>query len=174
MNFFCCGVKYSTNDPQTYFNIEKYRTKKVLKKFVGNKKVQHEEIYFIHCKKNDCIKTYIRRYSTPASTRQSLIEEEIINKKKTSLQFKSEQLKNLDYVSITAPVYRLAPQSKTVPFVYGKVEGSTTQRRRYLNETGYADYNCLSMPINIYKTESMKLNKKLLNLDCEKGKERLE
>lgn len=151
MNFYCCGVKYNTNDPETYLNIEKYRTKKILKKIVGSKKVHHEDIYFIHCKKNDCIKTYIRRYSTQTSIRKGLIEKEEINKKKASLQFKAEQLKNLDYVSIPTPVLSLTPQSKTIPFVYGKVEDSTTQRRRYINETGYADYNCIDMPVKVYK-----------------------
>jgi len=153
MKFYCCGVRYSTNDPETYLNIEKYRTKKLIKNKVGNKKVNHEDIYFVHCKKNDCIKTYIKRYSTNTSITKGLLEEEILSKRKASLMFKAAQFKNLDYISIPTPVIKLAPQSKTIPFVYGKTEDATTQRRRYINETGYADYEPIILPITISKLE---------------------
>ena len=149
MKFYCCGVRYSTNDPDTYLNIERYRTKKLIKKIVGNKNVHLEDVYFLFCKKNECIKTYIYRYSTEASVRKGLLEEEIINKRKASLQFKQEQIKNLEYRSIPTPLIKLAPQSKKIPFVYGKVENSTTQRRRYINETGYADYEYINLPVSI-------------------------
>lgn len=151
MKFYCCGLKYSTNDPDTYLNIERYRTKKPIKNMVGNKKVHHEDVYFLFCKKNDCIKAYIYRYSTQTSSKKALLEEEIINKRKAALQFKQEQFKNLEYVSIPTPLIKLAPQSKTIPFVYGKVEDGTSQRRRYINETGYADYEYINLPVYVIR-----------------------
>lgn len=149
MNFYCCGVKYSTTDPDTYLNIEKYQTKKLLKTSVRKKKVHHEDIYFLHCKKNDCIKTFIKRYSTKTSITKGHLETEEISRRKASLEFKAKNLKNMKYISIPTPMLKLVPQSKTIPFVYGKVEDPTTQRRRYVNETGYADYEWIEQPVKI-------------------------
>lgn len=147
MNFFCCGLKYSTNDPGTYFCIEKYKTKKLLKQFVGEYKVKWEDIYFIHCKKNDCIKTYIFRYAITKTGKKKLLEREEISKRKASLEFKAKYLNNLRYVSLPVPFYKNLKQAKTVPFVYGKTTGSETQQRRYIDESGYADYETMFTPV---------------------------
>lgn len=147
MNFYCCGVRYSTNDPDTYFCIEKYSSKKPIKQVIGKQKIKQEDIYFIYCKKNDCIKTYIFRYSITRSGKKKLIEKEVISKRKASLEFKAKYLNNLKYKQIPMPFYKSLKQSKTIPFVYGKVTGSQTQQRRYIDESGYADYECINTPV---------------------------
>ena len=152
MNFYCCGVKYSTTDPKTYLYIERFKTKKPIAQSAGCKKIHHEDVYFLECVKNDCYKTFIYSYTGEKSNRANLYEITEIKSKKDSLKFKEKQLnlKNLISNPLPIPTCKIVPQSKTIPFVYGKIEDSTTQRRRYINETGYADCSCIEQPVKIY------------------------
>ena len=63
MKFCCCGLVYSTNDPETYWCIEKYKMRTPSIEKVGGFKVEKELVYALFCKKNGCLKLEIHRYS---------------------------------------------------------------------------------------------------------------
>ena len=62
MAFLCCGVKYSKNDPDTYWCIDTDVLEKPTKKTIKNLKVLKEKVEILTCKKNGCTKIQIFRY----------------------------------------------------------------------------------------------------------------
>lgn len=159
MRMICCGVSYDTNSPDTYWCISKYKTKELLKRFVGRDKVTKEEIYVLLCKKNGCSKVEIHRYGKPRLIKtksgkeklsKNLLERTYINSSKGAVSFISQFQNNFIQILIPEPIKNVN-SSKTIPFVYGKVEDGTTQSERYINETGYRNKNSIHSEVKTYK-----------------------
>ena len=63
MKIYCCGLVYSTQDPETYWCIETYHLKKPVDNIIGGKRVFKQIIYALCCKKNGCCKIEIHSYT---------------------------------------------------------------------------------------------------------------
>lgn len=147
MSFICCGIKYSKNDPDTYWCIDTDINKPVQKKYVGNDRVVKEVVDSLTCKKNGCLKVKITRYG-------------ILRGRKKILEVESLSGRNaFDYLEATANVrerqplacpMQSVPFSKYIDYCYGKVLSPTTQRARYLNEQDWASKDVIKTPV---KTE---------------------
>lgn len=135
MSVICCGVKYSKNDPKTYWCIETDLLKPVQKKYVNNDRVVREVVDSYTCKKCGCLIVIVTRYGVLRG-RKKLLEKE-----------KFTGVKAFEYLETTAKVREPQPMScplqpvpfsKYIDFRYGKVLDSETQRARYLNEQDWA------------------------------------
>lgn len=135
MPFLCCGVKYSKNDPDTYWCIDTDILKTPTKKNVDNHRIVKEVVETLTCKKNGCTKIQVSRYySFKGKMHRAELEELKGMKAQEYLQRTSNvrirQPQKCPMVSI--------PSSSKNDFVYGKVIDSETQGIRYLNEQGWA------------------------------------
>ena len=135
MSFLCCGVKYSKNDPDTYWCIDTDILTKPTKKTVKNYKILKETVEILTCKKNGCTKIQIFRFAHVKGKLRNIDTEERKGK------WAQEYLKETSNIRIRqrqkAPLVNI-PQSSRNDFVYGKAINATTQRIRYLNEQGWA------------------------------------
>lgn len=136
MSFVCCGVKYSKNDPETYWCIDTDINKPVQKKYVGNDRVIKEVVDSLTCKKNGCLKVNITRYGKFRGKRKLLEIERLSGE--ASAKYLQETADVRERQPLSCPMQNV-PFSKYIDFKYGKVLDSTTQRARYLNETDWAD-----------------------------------
>lgn len=135
MPFLCCGVKYSKNDPETYWCIDTDILKTPTKKNVDNQRIIKEVVETLTCKKNGCTKIQISRYSRVKGKLKRVELEELKGIKAQNYLFETSNLRirqpqKCPMVSI--------PSSSKNDFVYGKVIDSETQGIRYLNEQGWA------------------------------------
>lgn len=145
MKLYCCGLVYSTKDPQTYWCIRKDIIKNALKPFVEGKRIVKEVVYTLVCKKNGCTKVEIHSYADFEETH--LINTETLSGKK-ALNF----LKSTSRIRTPQPVkcpYQTVPLSKKVPYVYGKTIDGQTQRARYLTEEDWASRELIHSPVKI-------------------------
>lgn len=135
MSIVCCGVKYSKNDPETYWCIDTDLNKPVQKKYVGSDRVVKEVVDSYTCKKCGCLIVTVTRYGVLRGKRKLLERERLSG------------LMATDYLEATAKVrerqplscpMQSVPYAKYVDFRYGKVIDSTTQRPRFLNEQDWA------------------------------------
>ena len=153
MSFLCCGVKYSKNDPETYWCIDTDILEKPTKKTVKNIKVLKETVETLTCKKNGCTKIQIFRYGHYKGKLQLLERPEELKGKKAE-----EYLQMTSKIRIRqkqkAPLVNI-PQASKNDFVYGKVINATTQRIRYLNEQGWASGELIESKI---RTVTMAVN----------------
>ncbi len=145
MKMYCCGVIYSTQDPETYWCVRKDIMKQSSKTEINGIDVAREVIYTLICKKNGCTRVEIHRYAT--SEENHLIEKESFSGKK-ALKF----LESTVDVRISQPLkcpYQKVPTSKRVPYVYGKAIDDETQRARYISEEGWASDKLIYSPVKV-------------------------
>lgn len=138
MAFVCCGIKYSKNDPQTYWCIDTFINKPVQKKSVGQQKVVKEVVDTLTCKKNGCIKVNITRYGKFRGYNKLLEIENLSGHQ--AVEYLQKTINSREKQPLVCPVKNI-PQAKNIDLCYGKVINSTTQKARYLNEKGFADNN---------------------------------
>lgn len=136
MSFVCCGVKYSKNDPETYWCIDTDINKPVQKKYVGNDRVIKEVIDSLTCKKNGCLKVKIFRYGKLRG-KKKLLETECLSGAE-AFNYLEATASVRERQPLSCPIQSV-PFSKHIDFKYGKVLNSITQRARYLNEQDWAD-----------------------------------
>lgn len=136
MCFVCCGVKYSKNNPDTYWCIDTYLNKPVQKKSINNQKVIKEVVEALTCKKNGCIQVRITRYGKFRGFNKLLEIENLCGQ--NAVDYLQKTIKIRDKQPVTCPVKSI-PYSRHIDLCYGKVINSTTQKARYLNEQGWAD-----------------------------------
>ncbi len=147
MKMVCCGVVYSTNDPETFWCIEVYGMSIFSKFIVGGEKVEKELVYSLRCKKNGCTKIEIHRFGREGV----LLEAEKLNGKKARC-----------FLEKTAAVrYRIKQKyplireySTKIPLVYGKAVNGLTQKARYITEEGWADMGKIYSPVRAYRLEN--------------------
>jgi nucleoid DNA-binding protein len=135
LSFFCCGIKYSTNDPDTYWCIDTDILTQPTKKNVDNKKIVKEICETLTCKKNGCLKIQISRFANFKGKLKKIEVEELKGHKafcyleKTSkIRIRQPQKSPMVFI----------PQASKNDFVYGKAIGKEAQKIRYLNEQGWA------------------------------------
>ena len=145
--FICCGVKYSKNDPNTFWCIESALISPCTKKNVGNSPVKKEVVDILHCKKNDCSKIKIFRYGKPNKDYILLETEELSGKK--ARQFLEKTAK---YRTILPSQYpcKFVKSQKFIPMSYGYATDKEHLRMRYLSEDGYSSETIYS-PLKITK-----------------------
>lgn len=146
MPFLCCGVKYSTNDPNTYWCIDVYILKNPTKKNIGNRRITKEKVEVLTCKKNGCVKIQISRYAHVKGQLKRIEIEELKGEKA------QRYLLNTSDIRIKQPMKAPAvniPQGSKSDFVYGKVLDGTTQRIRYLSERGWASNEIIKSKVKI-------------------------
>ena len=136
MRFVCCGVVYSTNDPETYWCIEKYVLKTPQQVVVNGHKIVREVVYSLFCKKNDCSRIEIQRFSKMngefvLEERQPLKGEKA---RKYLKRTKNMRIKLPQRCPIKAVAY-----SPNIPWVYGKSIDGYRQVARYIDESGNRD-----------------------------------
>ena len=147
MPFYCCGLKYSKNDPETYWCIDTYINKPVQKKYVGNKRVLKEVIDCLTCKKNGCLKIQIIRYGTFKGKKIQLEKEELSGK--NAAQYLADTVNSRQKQEPVCPIKNV-PIKKKNDFVFGKVINSTSQRARFLNEQGWASKDKIKADLKTY------------------------
>ena len=149
MKIYCCGVKYSTDDPETYWCITEYRMTHPSLNIIGGKKVEKEVVYTLHCKKNGCLKLEIQRYYNDKGVLK-ILETRIL--KGIKAQKFLESTKNMRIRQPQCCPIQKVQSSKNIPWVYGKPIDKDKQVARYIDESG----NRQIFKNNIWKTEIMK------------------
>lgn len=133
MKFYCCGLVYSTDDPDTYWCIETYNMKRPSLNLIGGKKVVKEIVYTLFCKKNDCCKVEIHRYYNDNGTLK------ILETRTLSRENAQKFLERTQDMRIRQPQccpLKKIQNSKSIPWVYGKSIDGETQVARYMDESG--------------------------------------
>lgn len=136
MKFHCCGLDYSTNDPETYWCIETYNMKQPSLKKIGMYKVDKEIVYALFCKKNHCCQVKIIRYGNIDGISKIL---EIKKLNKVNSQSFLERTKDMRIRQPQCCPIKSVPTAKNIPWVYGKTIDAHTQVARYLDESGNRD-----------------------------------
>ena len=133
MRFYCCGLLYSTDDPETYWCIEKYVMKRPSLKYFDGKKITKEIVYTLSCKKNDCCKVKILRYYEENGIDKPL---KIKNLSKENAKKFLERTKTMRIRQPQCCTIKKVQNAKNIPWVYGKALDGETQVARYLDESG--------------------------------------
>lgn len=117
MKFYCCGLIYSTEDPETYWCIQKYNIKTPVKPLWDNKKVVKEIVYTLCCKKNGCLKVEVHRYTKENGCLQLLEPQKMSGDKARKFL---ERTKDMRIRQVQSCPYQKISYSKKIPWVYGK------------------------------------------------------
>lgn len=133
MKFYCCGLVYSTQDPDTYWCIETYNLKRPIDKFVGGKKVYKQVIYTLCCKVHGCTKLELHSYAKENGVLKRICTQSI---KGSGVTVFLEKTKDLRVKQQQVCPYSKIQYGKKIPWVYGKIVNSTTQVVRYIDESG--------------------------------------
>lgn len=142
LSFTCCGVQYSTTDPETYHNFTKYRVEKTkTKTHVGNQRVESETVYMYSCKQG-CTKLRIHRFNKS----KNRLETEQINDTFEAVEWLNKHYPHLQEVKIPQPQKKV-PFAKRIDLAYGKKfseyqdednNNILVQRGRLLNELDWS------------------------------------
>lgn len=150
MKMICCGVVYDTDDPQTYWCIQKYIFTRLSKKSVNGLRVAKEIVYVLVCSKNGCTKLELHRYGSSDESR--LLEKECYSGRK-AIRFLKDTSDTRKAVPQICPI-KVVSHSKRIPFVYGKAIDAYTQRGRYMSEDGWDAREAFYSPVKIFKLEN--------------------
>ena len=148
MSIVCCGVKYSKNDPNTYWCIETDINSPVQKKYVEKEKVAKEVVDTLVCKKCGAQVVIINRYSKLKNSFKLLEKERLSGKKAKEYLNKTINVRKRQKMS--CPIKKV-PYAKHIDLCYGKAINDTTQRARYVNDLGWGTKETYSSPITIKK-----------------------
>lgn len=154
MSFVCCGIKYSKNDPETYWCIETDIIKVFTKKKVKDERVFKEIVESLTCKKNGCLQVHVKHFGR-LNGKYKILETEKLRGDE-AVQF----LIDTKDIRIRQPQVQPAKPplvSKNIPPCYGKVLSAYTQRARYINEEDWG-----------YKSEVMFSECKITNSKTKK------
>ena len=178
VSFICCGIKYTKNNPETYWCLQtdvikpqavknevikqiqdnvtknmhscdkKYKSREFIKKSVNGKKVQKEVVESLICKKCGCHKIKITRYGI---NKKRLEEPEVFGGYEVT--FYLNELLKLGVSKILPQIepFEAIPSAKNIPFVFGSAISPTEQRKRYdMSPKCWAD-KWIKGPFNITK-----------------------
>ena len=159
MKFYCCGLVYSTQDPETYWCIETYHLKKTVDDIIGGKRIVKQIIYTLCCKKHGCLKLEIHSYEKDKTTGAlKLVMTQAI--KGEGAKVFLERTKDMRIRQPQCCPLRPVSGATTIPWVYGKSAGKDKQVVRYLDESGNRQVfkgqkmtsEVIRTPVNIYKS----------------------
>lgn len=135
MKFYCCGLVYSTQDPETYWCIETYHLKKPVDDIIGGKRIAKQIVYTLCCKKHGCLKLELHSYEKDKTTGAlKLVMTQAI--KGQGARVFLERTKDMRIRQPQCCPLRPVAGAKKIPWVYGKATGKDTQVARYVDESG--------------------------------------
>lgn len=135
MKFYCCGLVYSTQDPETYWCIETYHLKKPVDDIIGGKRIVKQIIYTLCCKKHGCLKLELHSYEKDKKTGAlKLVMTQAI--KGEGARVFLERTKDMRIRQPQCCPIKPVTGSTTIPWVYGKSAGKEKQVVRYFDESG--------------------------------------
>ena len=135
MKFYCCGLVYSTQDPETYWCIETYHLKKPVDDIIGGKRIVKQIIYTLCCKKHGCLKLELHSYEKDKKTGAlKLVMTQAI--KGEGARVFLERKKDMRIRQPQCCPIKPVTGSTTIPWVYGKSAGKEKQVVRYFDESG--------------------------------------
>ena len=135
MKFYCCGLVYSTQDPETYWCIETYHLKKPVDDIIGGKRIVKQIIYTLCCKKHGCLKLELHSYEKDKKTGAlKLVMTQAI--KGEGARVFLERTKDMRIRQPQCCPIKPVTGSTTIPWVYGKPIGRERQVVRYFDESG--------------------------------------
>lgn len=137
MKIQCCGIWQSTNDVDDYIFFDKYIVKPILKPMVNEFKVLQEIVYCHSCKVCGALTVQIVRKGKILGKKTILETQELKGKK--AIDFLAQTANRRYFTEIPNPAKPPVHYSKFIPLVYGKKINATTQRKRYLNESDWAN-----------------------------------
>ncbi len=143
MKFYCCGLVYSTQDPETYWCIETYHLKNPVDDIIAGKRIYKQIVYTLCCKKHGCLKLELHSYGKENGRLKLLYTQSI--KGEGALTF-LERTKNMRIRQPQCCPLKTYQYSKRIPWVYGKTVNSTTQVVRYFDESGNRQVFKAQMP----------------------------
>lgn len=126
--FKCCNVEYKKSDLQTYWCIETYKVKPIIKRFVNSNRVVTEVVETCICKKCGIQQLQIKRFGKKKNKKIILEVEEMRGAEAD--QWLIDNQKSLQIQAQICPMPLLA-NSTSIPAVYGYALNGTTQRARY-------------------------------------------
>ena len=135
MKFYCCGLVYSTQDPETYWCIETYHLKRPIDDIIGGKRIVKQVIYTLCCKKNGCLKLELHSYEKDKKTGALKLVMTQSMKGQGARTF-LERTKEMRIRQPQCCPIRVVSGEKKIPWVYGKATGNDTQTVRYMDESG--------------------------------------
>ena len=134
MKFYCCGLVYSTQDPETYWCIETYHLKKPVDDIIGGKRIVKQIIYTLCCKKHGCLKLELHSYEKDKKTGAlKLVMTQAI--KGEGARVFLERTKDMRIRQPQCCPIKPVTGSTTIPWVYGSA-GKEKQVVRYFDESG--------------------------------------
>lgn len=128
MTFLCCGIKYKKNDIETYWCIETYTVKPLIKRFVNNQRVFSETVETCICKKCGLQRIQIKRFGRKNS-RKCLLEVEELKGNEADI-FLIENQEKLKLQPQVCPTPLIACTT-TMPAVCGFAISPEKQRAKY-------------------------------------------
>lgn len=135
MKFYCCGLVYSTRDPETYWCIETYFLRRPVDDIIGGKRIARQVVYTLCCKKHGCLKLEIHSYEKDKKTGAlKLVMTQAI--KSEGARTFLERTKHMRIRQPQCCPLRTVTGSRKIPWVYGKAVGKETQAARYIDESG--------------------------------------
>ena len=133
MKIYCCGLVYSTQDPNTFWCIETYNLKKPIDNIIGGKRVYKQVLYTLCCKVHGCTKLELHSYTKENGVLKRICTQSI--KGAGAITF-LERTKDLRVKLPQVYPYSKVQYGKKIPWVYGKTINSNTQVVRYIDESG--------------------------------------
>lgn len=133
MKMYCCGLVYSTQDPETYWCIETFYLKKPIDNIIGGKRVYKQIVYELCCKKNGCCKVELHSYGKENDRFKLLFTQSMSGKGAISFLERTKDMRIRQPQCCPLKTYHY---SKKIPWVYGKTVNSDTQVVRYFDESG--------------------------------------
>ncbi len=158
MKFYCCGLVYSTQDPETYWCIETYHLKKPVDDIIGDKRIVKQIVYTLCCKKHGCLKLELHSYERDKTNGALKLVMTQSIKGKGALTF-LERTKDMRIRQPQCCPLKPVLGATTIPWVYGKSAGKEKQVVRYFDESGNRQVfkgqkmtaEVIKTPVNIYK-----------------------
>lgn len=133
----CCGVSYSTTS-EDFYKIDRYFNKPVVKtKSDTGKKIVSEIVFITVCNNCNQYVAEIKRYSLNGRGKKILEESEVLRGLKADEYYINTFNNRVSY-PLPNPFMSEKPQSKTIPFIYGKVLSAVEQIPRYIDESDNA------------------------------------
>lgn len=133
LKFYCCGLVYSTQDPNTYWCIETYYLKNPIDDIIGGKRVCKQVVYVLCCKVHGCTKLELHSYTKENGVLKLIFTQSI---KGSGVAVFLEKTKSLRIKQPQICPYSKIQYAKKIPWVYGKTINGTTQVVRYIDESG--------------------------------------
>lgn len=133
----CCGVSHSTTSDD-FYKIDRFYNKPVIKsKSDLGRKIVSEVVYITVCDNCNQYVIEIKRYSLNARGKKILEETQTL-RGADAYEYYFKTSKNRVFYPLKNPFESEKPQSKSIPFIYGKSLSHTQQVPRYIDESSDA------------------------------------